>query len=125
MKFASVVPLAALLLLTACAGGGSGSSGNAPAVSTIAVIKSMDDADQAYMTDHFNHAMESAVTGQSVNWTNPSSGYQVQVSPTRTFQQANSTYCREFTQSVIAKSDPSTTHGTACRQPDGSWQIVG
>jgi len=124
MKFGFVASLAGLLLLTACASGGSGSAPKAPVVASVAATSSFDDADRAYMTEHFSRAMETALTGQSSGWTNPSSGYQVQVSPTRTFQQANSTYCREFTQSISVKGQATTTRGTACRQADGSWQIV-
>ncbi len=126
MKFLFVAPLVGLAFLTGCAGdGGPSGPGRGPAiVPAIAATKSMDDADQAFMTEHFNHAMESTVTGQTSNWTNPSSGYQVQVTPTRTFQQANSTYCREFTQSISDKGQAPATRGTACRQSDGSWQIV-
>ena len=125
MRFGSLAPLMGILLLAACQSGGSASNRNAPEIPSVAVTKSMDDVDQAYMAEHFNHAMDTGLIGQSLSWTNPSSGYQVQVSPTRTFQQSDSTYCREFTQSIIVKSQPSTTHGTACRQSDGGWRIVG
>ncbi len=74
------------------------------------------------MTEHFAKAMDNGMIGQVVTWTNPSGGTVVRVSPTRTFQQENSTYCREFTQSIGDK-DPAI-RGTACRGSDGSWQIV-
>ena len=124
MKFGYVAPVTGLILLAACQSGG-GSGRGAPVIPSVAAVKSFDDVDQAFMVDHFNHAMESTLTGQSSSWTNPSSGYQVQVAPTRTYQQANSTYCRDFTQSIKDKDQPTTTRGTACRQSDGSWQIVG
>ncbi len=70
--------------------------------------------------------METAPVGQAIGWTTPSGDYQVQVTATRTYQKSDNTYCREFTQSVAeSKEQPSTTHGTACRQSDGTWQIVG
>jgi surface antigen len=125
MKFRFVAPLLGMVFLTACGGGSGSGHGSAPAIPSVAATKSLDDVDQAFMAEHFNKAMESTLTGQSSSWTNPSSGYQVQVAPTRTFQQADSTYCREFTQSITSGNQPATTRGTACRQSDGSWQIVG
>jgi surface antigen len=124
MQLRFVAPVVGIALLAGC-GGNSESGGpghNAPVIPSVAAAKSLDDADQAFMTEHFNKAMESAITGQTKSWTNPSSGAVVRVSPTRTFQQENSTYCREFTQ-AIGDKDPAV-RGTACRQSDGNWQIV-
>ena len=121
MKFGFVAPFVGMALLAGCASDPAPGRG-APIVPSVAATKSLDDVDQAFMTEHFNHAMESTMTGQSSSWTNPSSGTQVRVSPTRTFQQENSTYCRDFTQSIGDK-DPAI-RGTACRGSDGSWQIV-
>jgi surface antigen len=124
MKLRFVAPLAAMILLAACQSGPDAGHGG-PVIASIAATQSFDDVDQAFMTDHFRHAMDSALNGQPSSWTNPSSGYQVEVTPTKLYQQADNTYCREFTQSISAKGSPSTTHGTACRQSDGSWQITG
>jgi surface antigen len=127
MKFRFVAPIVGLMLLTACASD-SGPAGPghaaAPIVPAAAALKSMDDADQAFMTEHFAKAMDNAMTGQATSWTNPSSGNQVQVTPTRTYQPANNRYCREFTQSISEKGQGPATRGTACQQSDGSWQIV-
>ena len=98
--------------------------GKAPVIPSIAAASELDEADQTTMIQHFNRAMESAPTGQAVTWTNPSSGTSVQLSATRTFQQSDGTYCREFSQSIKSKGEPSTTKGVACRQSDGSWQII-
>jgi len=99
---------------------GSRPAGSIPAV---AATSSFDDVDQATMIQHFNHTMESAPTGQPITWTNPS-GVNVQLSATRTFQQADGTYCREFTQSIGSGGQSSVAKGTACRQSDGTWQII-
>jgi surface antigen len=125
MKLRFVAPFIGMALLAGC-GGNSGATGpghNAPVIPTVEAAKSLDDADQAFMTEHFAKAMDSAMIGQVMTWTNPSSGSVVRVSPTRTFQREDSTYCREFTQ-AIGDKDPAV-RGTACRQSDGSWQIVG
>ena len=33
-------------------------------------------------------------------------------------------YCREYTQTIYIDGRPRSGHGLACREPDGSWQIV-
>jgi hypothetical protein len=38
--------------------------------------------------------------------------------------QANTPYCREFTQSVTIGGRVEHGYGTACMQPDGAWEIV-
>lgn len=86
--------------------------------------KSLDRADQAYMHQQTVAALESAPTDKVSTWRNPDSGYEASVVPTRTFQQPNGTYCREYTQSVVIDGKKQQAYGTACRQPDGSWQVV-
>jgi surface antigen len=86
--------------------------------------KSLDRADQAYMNQQTSRALESAPTNQPTSWRNPDSGYQASVTPTRTYQQANGAYCREYSQSIIVGGKPQSAYGTACRQPDGAWQVV-
>lgn len=39
-------------------------------------------------------------------------------------QRANDGYCREFTSTAVVGGVPQQVYGTACEQPDGSWQIV-
>jgi surface antigen len=122
MKFGFVAPFVAMALLAGCASDPAPGHGAPPIVPTVAATKSFDDVDQVFMTEHFAKAMDNTMIGQTAAWTNPSSGTQVRVSPTRTFQREDSTYCREFTQ-AIGDKDPAI-RGTACRQSDGSWQIV-
>jgi len=38
---------------------------------------------------------------------------------------SNGRYCREFTQEIFIGGEKKTGYGRACRQPDGSWEIVG
>jgi surface antigen len=86
--------------------------------------QSLDRADQAYMNQQTMRALESQPTNQASTWQNPDSGSQATVTPTRTYQQPNGTYCREYTQTVMIGGKRQEAYGTACRQPDGSWQTV-
>jgi surface antigen len=68
--------------------------------------------------------LEKNRTGQMTSWVDPDSGGTVSVMPTRTYQKADKTYCREYTTEVIVGGKREQAYGTACRQPDGSWKIV-
>lgn len=87
------------------------------------VGSSLDKADQMYANKSAQQAFENGRSGQSSSWRNPDSGNSGTITPTRTYQQNNS-YCREFTQTVTVGGHKQEAYGTACRQPDGSWQIV-
>ncbi len=84
---------------------------------------SLDRADLAYYNRVSQNTLETAKTGSSVAWQNPDSGTSGTITPTRTYQ-ANNTYCREYTQTIFVGGQQQQGHGTACRQPDGSWQIT-
>lgn len=71
----------------------------------------------AYMLEHNN-------TGQSTSWRNPDTGYEYRAQPTRTYYAKGGEPCREFTMDVIIGGKKEKAYGTACRQRDGSWQII-
>lgn len=86
--------------------------------------KSLDRADQAYMQQTTQRSLETAPSGQVTSWSNPDSGHSGTVTPSRTYQTSSGQYCREFQQTVMIGGQSQQAYGTACRQPDGSWQIV-
>ena len=68
-------------------------------------------------------AVNRTPTGQTSSWQNPDTGYQYDVTPTRTYQESGR-YCREVTigeAKIGGKREE--VYGTACRQPDGSWEM--
>lgn len=83
--------------------------------------RSLDRADQAYLQNASYGAFQS---GQPTRWSNPDSGNYGYVEPGRSYQTARGGYCREYSQTVYIGGRPESAYGTACRQPDGSWQIV-
>jgi len=114
-------------LIAAAAGGG----GAAIAASVIggALIGGfagnlLDDRDKRMANEAAQRAFETAPSGRPVAWQNPDSGHSGTVTPVRTFE-SNGAYCREFQQTVTIGGNPENSFGTACRQPDGSWRIVG
>ncbi len=82
--------------------------------------RSMDELDQ----NCIGQALEHAGDGQQIAWDNPQTGAQYQVVPTRTVQGSDGRYCREYTATSVVSGRNQQTYGRACRQPDGSWQIV-
>ena len=57
-------------------------------------------------------------------WQNPNTGNSGTITPTQTYTASNGAPCREFTQTIYVGGYPEQGYGTACRQADGSWQIV-
>ena len=68
-------------------------------------------------------ALESNKTNQTSSWVSPDSGNQYTLTPTSTYQASSSQYCREYQTSVTVGGKAQQGYGTACRQPDGQWQI--
>ncbi|MEQ8394394.1 glycine zipper 2TM domain-containing protein [Thalassobaculum sp.] len=80
---------------------------------------SLDRADQLCA----DQALEYAPNGRAVEWRNPDSNVAYHMVPTETFQAGNR-YCRTYTTTAIIGGRPQEAYGTACRQPDGSWEVV-
>lgn len=82
--------------------------------------RGMDALDQNCVGQALEHAQD----GQQVAWQNPDNGTQYHVVPTRTVERADGRYCREYTATAVINGRSQETYGHACRQPDGSWQMV-
>ena len=114
-------------LIAAAAGGGG--AGIAAGVIGGALLGGLignllDQRDKEMQAKAASQAFESAPAGKTVAWQNPDNGHAGTVTPTRTYQTAQGTYCREYTQTVTIDGKKENSYGTACRQPDGSWKIV-
>jgi surface antigen len=83
----------------------------------------LDDRDKQMAAAAAQRAFENGRTGEAVAWQNPDSGNSGSITPTQTYQIADGQYCRRYTQDITIGGEQHETHGTACRQPDGSWSI--
>lgn len=83
----------------------------------------MDEQDKMKMAQTTQTTLEKMPSGQASTWVNPDSGHSGSVVAQKTYQN-NGRYCREFTQTVNIGGKSQSAYGTACRQPDGSWEIV-
>ncbi len=81
------------------------------------VGKSMADVDRLKTVE----ALESTKTGNSARWKNPDSGNEYVVMPERTYN-TSSGPCRDYVINAVVSGKKEKINGTACRQPDGSWQ---
>lgn len=88
------------------------------------VGSSLDKADMDYYHSTSQRALETAQPGQSLPWNNPQSGNYGTVTPSNYYQDASGQYCREYNQTVVVGGRKQEGYGTACRQPDGTWQII-
>ena len=85
--------------------------------------KSLDKADQTYANQAAQQA-ETAPVGETVSWNNPDSGNYGTITPTKDGYSSSGKYCREYQQTIYVDGKQQSAYGTACQQPDGSWQIV-
>ena len=111
-------------------GGGRGTM-VAVAIGTLAgaligqgVGQSLDRADQVAMQRNAQYALENTRTNVSTTWVNPDTGHSGSIVPVETYQTREGRYCREYVQNVYIGGEQQQAYGTACRQPDGTWQIV-
>jgi len=85
----------------------------------------MDEQDQQLARRAEYEALERYPDGRQSRWDNPNNGNYGYSVPENTYQNNNGQYCREYQTTIVVGGRPQSGHGTACRQPDGSWQIVG
>lgn len=85
--------------------------------------RSLDKADMAYARQA-NTRAHSTPIGETVSWNNPDSGNSGSVTPTRDGYSSSGRYCREYQQTIVVGGQEETAYGTACQQPDGSWEII-
>lgn len=87
------------------------------------VGRSLDKADMAYARQATTQA-HSVPLGESVSWNNPESGNAGVITPVRDGRSSAGRYCREYQQTITVGGRQQEGVGTACQNPDGSWEIV-
>lgn len=91
---------------------------------TAITLKLLDNLNEAQQRRH--EAAQVAATraemGEVVVWDDDNASGSVQI--VRTGTSSFGRQCREFLQTVTIGGRSEQAYGTACRQPDGSWEIV-
>jgi surface antigen len=88
------------------------------------VGKSLDRADTLYASRAEYKALEYTPSGYSTPWRNPDTGHYGSVTPIETYESTDGAYCREFQHQAQIGGRSRDVYGTACRTPDGQWQVV-
>ena len=83
---------------------------------------SLDMADAACAGGALERA-HGAPVGTEIAWNNPANGHAGTVTPIRSGTSASGQQCREYLQTIYIGGQRQEAYGTACRQPDGSWQL--
>jgi surface antigen len=85
--------------------------------------KSLDNADLAAARTAQTRSYTAPI-GETVSWNNPNSGNHGTYVATRDGYSSSGRYCREYQQTIYVGGQQEQAYGTACQQPDGSWQVV-
>jgi len=80
----------------------------------------MDQSDEA----RSQRALEYNRDRQSSSWSNPNTGANFTTTPISTYRDSSGKNCREYQTDIYVDGRREAGHGTACRQPDGSWRIM-
>ena len=86
---------------------------------------SLDRADKLYAAQSAQYALENLPDGQTTSWTNPNSGNSGSMTPVNVYAPSGNNFCREYQTEVTVGGKTQSAYGTACRRPDGTWEIVG
>lgn len=81
--------------------------------------QNMDETDKLKM----NRTFENNSVGQPAYWQNSRTGASYTVTPTQNVTIDGNRYCREYRSTAMVAGKKQQLYGTACRQPDGSWQV--
>ena len=68
------------------------------------------------------HAVYVSRSGRG-RWTNHETGYTYDIKPLKSYEKRGR-YCREYRTTATIGGRTRKVYGTACRQPDGAWQVV-
>ncbi len=111
-------------------GGRGGGGMAATAIGTLlgayignSIGRQLDENDRRRMREAEMRAYSSPLN-EPIRWNNPDNGNSGYITPIRDGHRADGAYCREFQSEVTVGGEKQNAHGTACREPDGSWRIV-
>lgn len=93
------------------------------AIAGSAIGRTMDEVSKQKMQRTTQATLEHVADDNTSTWNNPNKQTSGTVTPVETYQRDDGRYCREYQQTVTIGGKTEEAYGTACRQPDGSWEI--
>lgn len=85
--------------------------------------RSMDKQDRILAQQAEYDAFERGPSGRPVRWQNPDNGRYGEIVPMASYRRGE-VDCRDYTHTIYIDGRPQAMRGTACRNPDGTWQNV-
>ena len=90
------------------------------ALAGASIAQSMDTADN----ECIRRTLDAAPDQKEIVWRNPDADAQYKVTPVKSYQNNAGRYCREYITEAVVGGRSEKVYGTACRQPDGAWEVV-
>ncbi len=90
------------------------------ALAGASIAQSMDTVDN----ECIRKALEESPDGRKIAWRNPDADAHYKVTPVKSYESHAGRYCREYITEAVISGRTEKVYGTACRQPDGAWQVV-
>ena len=84
----------------------------------------LDQRDRQLAQEAEFDALERGMSGAPRKWRNPDNGRYGEIVPSKPYKKGADD-CRDYTHTIYIDGRPQQMRGTACRNPDGSWQNVG
>jgi len=123
---AALSGVAALMLLTACAGDKAATSKPPPAGAWLGsgLGQSLNADDRRYLEGRTRDSLEYAQTDAVMDWANPKTGHRGTVRVHQTYKDATGRDCRAFEQTIEISGRRETAPGHACRTAGGTWVMA-
>ena len=90
------------------------------ALAGASIAQSMDTADN----ECIRKALDAAPDQKQVAWQNPDANAQYKITPVKSYNDRAGRYCREYLTEAVVGGRTEKGYGTACRQPDGAWELM-
>ena len=90
-----------------------------------AIGNDLDARDREQAEARAQYAITRGDPGERYEWRNTRNDNYGYTEPGPVYQSRSGEYCREYQTVVVVGGRQENAHGTACRQPDGSWRVAG
>lgn len=88
------------------------------------VGRKLDQRDRELAQEAEFDALERGNSGVGRQWRNPDNGRYGEIVPSKPYKRGGND-CRDYTHTIYIDGRPQQMRGTACRNPDGTWQNTG
>lgn len=90
-----------------------------------ALTRDLDCEDRSYAYNTYYNGLNGGRAGVPYQWRNPRNGHYGEFRVRDYYNDRSGFRCANFTQQIFINGRPQAATGRACRQPDGTWAIVG